>query len=221
MSDTTTARPRLTRLLLTAAVMGSAVVGVTSVPALAADGCGDGWHQQSDGHLNASTSYSLAGGRSFTAYHGGWVRFCTKEKTLQADDLNRKVLLGTPGALESSVFAGGAHQDGTFCAKETIKVYLNNVESGSTVGVSGASDGSFGVSVSTSYTNPVVTVYRRNWVCTNSGPINLSYAGGVVTGPNSGARVDHVEYTTSMKMTYRYNGTTYNPTRDFVENDYS
>lgn len=202
------------------AALSTAVLVVPMQAASAADSCGSGWHKQSDGHFIKSDSWSLAGGRSLAASHSGWVRYCTKERSGWWDDENRRVLIGVPYPLTSHGSVGGAHKSGSFCLKQTIKIYLKNVDSGSSVTVTGSTEG-YSVSTTTNTSNPVVTM-KRGWICPSTNTsINASQAGAIITGPNSGATVEHVELITSVKTGYSYNGTTYAPIRTLDENDYS
>jgi len=201
-------------------VLTAGLIVVPAQAAFAADGCGADWHKQSDGHLNHTAYWSLAGGRGISIVHDGYVRFCTKEN-FWLDDWNRKVLLGYPSALESTVSETGNYVDGTFCVKEEVRVFVRNVENNAITTVTVGSSG-FSYSTTSSTSDPIVTIFRKSWVCANTASkIDVSYAGGVVTGPTGDSYIDHIEYTTSVKMTYHYNGTLYAVDRALIENDYS
>ncbi len=137
------------------AAVGLAALGVLSPIAVgtasAADYCGEDYYKQSDGSMGGQeTTYS--NGRRITSKTGGWVRFCSKQRT-GLDHKNKRVLVGVPtNTYSTGDFYGGHYQT---CQKMVITVRAKNVPSGSTIGISGTA---LGFSKSTS--NTVATATR-------------------------------------------------------------
>jgi hypothetical protein len=79
---------------------------VNAASAVAADGCGSGYHKQEDGIIGASKSGSQDG-RTLTTGVIGQVRWCTRGRTAARDQFFQRVKVGIPAAIQHrATFAG-------------------------------------------------------------------------------------------------------------------
>ena len=100
---------RSLRLLLAATLLGTGLVAVGAVPALAADGCGSGFHKQEDGVISGSKSASFDG-KSMKASESGYVRWCTRTVNNWRDQWYQRVMVGVPTAITFRGHFSGTHR---------------------------------------------------------------------------------------------------------------
>jgi hypothetical protein len=97
------------RIGTTAAITAASVAllfAVNAGSAMAADGCGSGYHKQEDGVIGASKSGSQDN-RSLTASVIGKVRWCTRGRTAARDQFFQRVKVGIPAVIQHrATYAG-------------------------------------------------------------------------------------------------------------------
>lgn len=111
---------------------------VSAAPAWAADECGTDWHKESNGLLSGSNSYS-GFGRSMTASVSGYVRYCTRERSLRPDQANQRILIGIPETVVSTGSFSGAMKKR--CLKQVVTVVFAHQDQTTSIGLSGKSAG--------------------------------------------------------------------------------
>ncbi len=130
---------------------------VTPLGVAAADGCGSGWHKQSDGKLAAAQT-NASGRWSARATLSGWVRYCTRERFL-VDQKNQRVYVGIPTQiLTRGTFAGGGRT--RECLTTRITINAKHIPSGSSISIGFSGKTPTG-SVSTSTTSTSKTTTYR------------------------------------------------------------
>lgn len=189
---------RSIKSVLAVLVIFAATLAIPVPAAYAADGCGKGWHEQSERNFQNYTSKSYPGKRRLVANHAGHVRFCTKNISWSPDDHNRRVMLGTP---LSGLYSVGKKEGRwrSFCVRQIIRVKITGVENGKnySLSVSGSSKGEFSIGGSYSYSTKTQIVRLTRKRCDRSvSRINLGVSNLTVTGQTSGSEIQWVNQKT-------------------------
>lgn len=150
-------RRRLARLLVIATLLGTGTVAVPAAPALAADGCGSGYHKQEDGVISGSRSASFDG-KSMTARQTGYVRWCTRDRNNMRDQWFQRVMVGVPTPMKYRATFSGSNRT-KICMTAAFTAYI---EAGSSADISIGTDGG-SVTIS-SRTGDSKTVRRKQCV---------------------------------------------------------
>lgn len=218
---------RLARLVVLL-VMASGLSLALASSASAADGCGSGWHKQSDGGFGGSKSAAY-NGRTITSAVSGSVRYCTRERSLKPDQKNQRVLIGIPSTLVGTGKVVGRHA--RLCATQTTTISISPWVSSGSIGVSGTTPGgSVNVSnskVTHSISSCVGSGYSRIAFPQNTLKVTAPngvceyYAGAWTAACFAGPFVTKVTSTVATKLTYYVNGTQKNPVVYYTETDYS
>lgn len=197
-----------------------------------ADGCGSGYHKQTNGKLSGTATKKAAHGRVVKSSISGYVRFCTRGRNWgRPDQFNQRVRVGIPETVYSRSWWSG----GTFkqkCAKQVITVTAGRISDGHSLTIGGG-----GPSAAVSYGDKSVTLTRRmcdrtlrshafsSNTLTVTAPNGTCYPGGPGTVQHTqclmGPVIKSIQIVTTTEGYFKVGGRGYSPAATQIEVDYS